>query len=153
MQSVKDRIQVSEKLTAGPHPAREDIHHLADIGFRSVINLCMAEEKSAPMDPKVEEKEAKASNLEYVHLPVNMNELQPELVDRFRAKLRELPYPIYVHCASGKRACAFSLMHVAAEDGWSGEDTLERGEEIGFHCDVKDLRDFITEYVEHHRHD
>ncbi len=77
--------------------------------------------------------------------------MNPELVDGFRELLRDLPRPIYVHCASGKRSGAFVMMHLAVEEGMKGRETVEQAASMGFECDTPELEQFVTSYVDQRR--
>ncbi|EMI18623.1 hypothetical protein RMSM_04451 [Rhodopirellula maiorica SM1] len=81
---------------------------------------------------------------------MDMQGISPEVVDRFREQYRKLPKPVFAHCKSGKRAGAMMMMHIAAEQGMSGEQTLEQAEKMGFECDQPELEQFVKNYVDSH---
>ena len=42
------------------------------------------------------------------------------------------------------------MMHLAAEQGMTGEQVIEKAEEIGFECDTPELEEFVKSYVDRH---
>lgn len=82
----------------------------------------------------------RALRMQYVHYPVKSDELSTEAVDGFRKQLAGRPRPVFAHCASGKRSGAFLMMHIAAETGMTGEETIRKAEEMGFECDTPEAR-------------
>ena len=41
-------------------------------------------------------------------------------------------------------------MHMAVEQGMTGEQTLQKAEEMGFECDQPELEQFVKDYVDSH---
>ena len=72
-------------------------------------------------------------------------------MDDFREALGRLPQPILLHCASGKRSGTLAMMHLASEQGMSGDETLEKADQMGFECDTPELESFVRDYVDRHR--
>lgn len=144
---MSKRMQINAQLTVGPQPSRDEIESLASDGFQTVINFRTAGEEEQPLSPNEEERVVEAAGMDYLHVPVSMDGLDPEKVDRFREKLTSLPTPIFAHCKSGKRAGAMVMMHQAVEKGMSGEETLKMAEDMGFECDVPELKEFVKSYV------
>lgn len=147
---MQDRMKMNDRITVGAQPSPEQLKELAGQGFRSVVNLRTEGEKDQPLSPREEGEEAKSLGLSYLHIPVSAKDPKPEQVARFRDEVERLPGPVFVHCASGKRAGAFSMIQQAVEAGWSGEETLEKAEQMGFQCDVPELKDFVRGYVDGH---
>lgn len=147
---MNKRVKFSEAIIIGPQPSREELQQLKEEGFKSIINLREEGEEEQPLSPQEEGKIAGDLGLEYVHIPVSMDTMSEDKVDRFRERLASLAEPIYVHCRSGKRSGAFTMMHSAVEQGMSGEDALEEAEDMGFECDVPQLEEFVKKYVDKH---
>ncbi len=89
--------------------------------------------------------------MEYLHVPVSAAEMRPEQVDQFRQEAGRLPAPVFVHCYKGMRAGAFAMMHLAIQAGWSGEDTIQQAQQMGFECDQPQLQQFVAEYIDRNR--
>ncbi len=145
-----DRMTITDRLSVGAQPTEEQLLGMAREGVKTVVNLRTAGEDEQPLSPEEEGKRVEAAGMRYVHLPVSMKAMGPELVDRFRDTLKEVPGPVFVHCHKGKRAGAFAMMHRAVETGMTGDETLKQAEQMGFECDVPALKEFVTGYVDSH---
>lgn len=146
---MTDKRKIDEQFTVGlGHPSQHDLKQIADDGYKAVVNLRAAKEENQPLKPDEEGEAVRALGMEYRHIPVSPDARDFALVDKFRDSVKALPDPVYVHCASGKRSGAFTMMHVAAENGMSGKETLEKAESMGFACDSKDLENFVSGYVD-----
>lgn len=147
-----DRIQINDQFAVGKgHPGGQDLEEVRDAGFKTVINLRTEGEEKQPQSPEAEGRIVRELGMTYLHYPVKSDAMGPDLVDRFRDRLADLPQPIYVHCASGKRSGAFVMMHVAAEQGMTGRETVEKAASMGFECDTPELESFVTQYVDQRR--
>ena len=143
-------MKISDEVTVGPQPSADEIERIAGEGFASLVNFRTAGEEDQPLSPDAEQQKVEASGLKYLHIPVSMQDMSPELVDRFREKYSELPKPVFAHCKSGKRAGAMVMMHMAAEQGMTGEQALTQAEKMGFECDQPQLEQFVKNYVDSH---
>ena len=149
---MNDVKQIGNRYAVGmAPPSSEDLSQLARAGYKSVVNLRCENEPDAPMTPQLEGEKATALGLEYRNIPVAGDALTGDLVDRFRDCVKSLPGPLFVHCASGKRAGAFTMMHVAAENDLSGEAALAQAKEMGFACDQPALAEFVRDYIDAQR--
>ena len=145
-------IKINDKFTVGDQPTEEQLHELANQGFTSVVNLRTSGEPNAPFAPEQEGDKVEGLGMKYVHFPVSMQAMNDRIIDEFRMKVKELPEPVFVHCASGKRAGAITMMHCAIVDGMTGKETLEQAEKLGFKTDIPQLAEFIRTYVDRHSH-
>lgn len=145
-----EKMKINDQVTVGPQPSEEEINRLNQQGFKTVVNFRTDGEDEQPLSPDAEGEKVRAAGLEYLHIPVSMKSMGPELVDQFRAKYPDLPKPAFAHCKSGKRAGAMVMMHVAVEQGMSGEQTLQKADEMGFECEQEELREFVKNYVDNH---
>lgn len=149
---MQDPIQVNERFVVGrDQPTAAEIPELARRGFYSVVNLRPAGEEGETMSPEAEGVAARDADLAYLHIPVAGDVLHAEAVDRFRTEVAELDGPVFVHCASGKRSGAFTLMHLAIENGMSGDEVVETTEKMGIAWEAPEPRRFIRDYVDARR--
>lgn len=112
---MTDRIRISDKVIVGKTPPSEqDLESLASEGFAAVVNLRRAGEPNQPLSPDEEGEAASRAGLRYVHIPVDPANIDAEAIDRFMNEVEQLPGPVFVHCASGRRAEAVAA---AAERG------------------------------------
>lgn len=145
---MQNTRKIDDHVTTGPQPDEEDIQKLRDRGFKSVVNFRTEGEPEQPLSPGAEAEAVKAAGMEYLHVPVSMESLKPETVDRFRERFSQLPKPVFAHCQSGKRAGAMAMMNVAHAKGMTGEQTLRKAKEMGFECDQPELMEFVKTYVD-----
>lgn len=143
-------MKINDQVTVGSQPSEDELQKLGQQGFRSVVNFRTQAEEEQPLTPQAEGKKVKSAGMEYLHIPVSMKAMGPELVDQFREKFADLPKPVFAHCKSGKRAGAMVMMHMAVEQGMTGEQTLQRAKEMGFECDQPELEQFVRQYVDSH---
>ncbi len=145
------RMKISDEVTVGAQPDGTEIADLASDGFKTVINFRKSGEEDQPLSPDEEEKLVRAAGMEYVNLPVDMDAMGPEAVDAFREKFSQLSKPVFAHCEKGNRAGAMVMMHTAIANGMSGDQTLAQAEQMGFECDVPELKQFVKSYVDSHQ--
>ena len=141
-------MKISDQISVGGQPSEEDLHKLEQDGFKSVVNFRTEGEEEQPLSPQAEGEKVKAAGMQYLHVPVSMKAMGPELVDQFREQLPNLAKPVFAHCKSGKRAGAMVMMSMAVEQGMTGEQTLQKAKEMGFECDQPELEQFVRNYVD-----
>jgi uncharacterized protein (TIGR01244 family) len=101
-------------------------------GFASVINLRRATEEG--VDIEASRAAAVAAGLEYVHLPFDVKNLDPQLYDKFLATVGdEANRPVYIHCNSATRVGALWMIARVLEDDWSVDRAHEECEAIAGH--------------------
>ena len=143
--------KINDRFVVGlQHPAKQDLVELARDGFRAIVNLRHQDEDDQPLQPEEEGAHVRSLGMDYVHIPVSGEGLDASVVDRFRDSVADLPGPIYVHCASGKRSGALTMMHVASKENMSGDDAILEAKAMGFECDSPDLEQFVKDYVDNH---
>lgn len=147
---MSDRMQIDDQLTVGGQPSESEIQSLAKDGFKSIVNFRTEGEDNQPLSPDAEGSKVLKAGMNYLHVPVSMKSMDVAKVDQFRQQLESLPKPVFAHCKTGKRAGAMTMMHVAVENGMSGEQALKKAEEMGFECDVPELKEFVKSYVNNH---
>lgn len=143
-------MKINDQVSVGPQPSAEEIQRLGQQGFKAVVNFRTSGEDEQPLSPEAESEKVQSAGMEYLHIPVSMEAMGPELVDQFREKYPDLPKPVFAHCKSGKRAGAMVMMKMAVDQGMTGEQTLQKAEEMGFECDQPELEQFVRQYVDTH---
>ena len=143
-----ERYKISDQVTVGAQISEDEVRQLPQAGFKTVVNLREPGEQDQPLSPDEERGLVEATGMKYLHIPVSGKDMKPELVDRFRQELKSLPSPVFVHCHKGKRAGAFAMMAAAVDARWSGTQTVETAEQMGFKCDTPELKEFVTSYVD-----
>lgn len=147
---MADKTKINNEVTVGPQLSEDEVKQLRQDGFNTVVNFRTDGEEEQPLSPDAEGAAVGAAGMEYLHIPVSMKSMGPELVDQFREKYPDLPKPVFAHCKSGKRAGAMVMMHMAVEQGMGGDQTLQQAKEMGFECDQPELEQFVRQYVDSH---
>jgi uncharacterized protein (TIGR01244 family) len=142
---------INEHVTAGSQPNEQEIGELAHRGFQSVINLRRGGEGDQPLTPGDEAVVAHRAGLKYVHMPVTLEGLSVEQADHFRAEVKRLRGPVYVHCLGGTRAGTLAVLAEAIESGKSGEKALQMLEELGFQSESPNVKEFVKNYLDPQR--
>ena len=127
-------------------PKSDDIKEFSSQGFKSVINLKTSQEDQE-LTPDEEKNIAEKNDLDYAHIGVSKDSMNHETVDLFRESLKHSSKPVIIHCKSGKRSGAFVMMHVACEENMSGDDAIDKAEQMGFECNVPELKEFLKSYI------
>ncbi len=145
--------KVTEDIFIGGQPSNSDLYALKAKGFGSIINLRSPSEESI-LNPEEEEAKARELGIEYMNIPVIKEKIGDESVSKVSdaiKRLKETKAPVFVHCASGKRAGAMTLLHLATENGWSASQAFEQAQSLGFDCQSEpELKNFFEGYIERH---
>jgi uncharacterized protein (TIGR01244 family) len=118
-------VDLSRTVTLGrAAPTEAEIDWLLGRGFRSVIDLRRDGEAASGLSPAAEAKALRRHGMEYFRAPTPTDRVDAALLDAFGAVLARAPKPVFVHCASGKRAGMFALAHTCIHAGIPGDDML-----------------------------
>lgn len=147
---MSKQIRVSPDITVGGQPSAEELEDLKHRGYRGVINLRHAGEDEEQLAPDMEGHKVNELGMQYAHIPVSMSEMSARDVECFKETLATMPKPVYVHCHTGKRSGALSMLHLGVESRLSGEEVLDRAEEMGFECEDERLASFVKRYMDEH---
>jgi len=138
--------QLESTIACGGSTSPGAIREIRNMGFKSVINLRLANEAGAMVDE--EGAAVRAAGMTYVHLPFNMQSPDPKLIDNFIAAVSApANKPAYVHCAAGGRAAALWMIKRVKADGWTRERALEEANALGLN---DRLRPFALSYLDAH---
>ena len=138
--------QVETTIACGGATTPAAIREIGRMGFKSVVNLRLANEPGA----QVEEEGAavRAAGMKYVHLPFDREAPDPKLIDNFIvAVTAPANTPAYVHCAAGGRAAALWMIKRVKADGWSQERALKEADALGLN---DRFRPFALNYLRTH---
>lgn len=145
---MEKTIKMNDQITVGGQPTATDLQQLAQQGFKTIINLRTSNEENQPLKPDEEGSVVEQLGMQYVHIPVSTENMDEAQVSRFRDQLAQLPGPQFVHCGTGRRAGALTMMQTAIEQGMSGGQAIEKAEQMGFECDHPQLKDFVKSYID-----
>ena len=135
-----DRANIDDNLSVLTFPPEaQDMQDLAGAGFKSIVNLRQEAEKGEKLSPQAEAEKARESGLKYLHFPVSPADLTAANAKEFADKLEQLPSPVAIHCASGRRASLMGLASWAQQNGCDATAAAERGQKSGLKISEADL--------------
>ena len=138
---------ISERVTVGPQPDEAGLRELALRGFQTIVNLRTSGEEDQPLSPELEGLKVRELGMNYLHIPVDSNDMHVDQVDQFSEQIHALPGPTYVHCRGGRRAAIFALLDQAEQEGWTSDETFRRVTDCGYKCDSPETREFVRGYL------
>lgn len=140
------RIKIDEGMYVSDQPSEPELRTLRDDGIRAVMDLRTADEDiQVPQDD--ERRMLEESGVEYIQMEVPQTRMDAETLDRLRSNLSGLPRPMLIHSPRGRRSKAFGLAEHALNKGWSGEQAVERADEVGVRLD-DGMRENLRAYIE-----
>ena len=135
---------VNQILAVGSVAEIEALQAVAKKGYKTVIDLCPAAEGN-----QLDASKVKQLGLGYVSVPISPKNLTADTLASFTQAMQASPQPIYIRCASGLRASVFSLLVLAAQEGWTEAQYLEQLQTLGIeHQPNCPLADFAHTYFE-----
>ena len=140
---------ITNHISIGGQPDENDIQSLQEKGFRTIVNLRTEDDEGFRAS---EEHEVESKGLNYAAIPVSPALLDDLAVQRFAGALSsdDAP-PAYVHCGSGGRAGLLTLLHLAVQNGWTLQETLETGKELDIApSETSPYRAFFDDYIRRH---
>lgn len=146
---MENTKQIDDNLSiAMGQPTTEQLQQAAKEGFKSVLNLRSPQEEGFAND---EQQQAEAAGLKYVNLPVKLDGMSDELTDRVLQEIDRLPKPALIHCKSGMRSGAMTLMSVATKRGMTANEAIALSKQNGFDYDSNpQMKQFFEHYILEH---
>ena len=145
---VTNFAQVETTVACGGAATPESLAGIKKMGFASVINLRLADEKGA--DIEAEAAAAKAAGINFVHLPLSGSAPDPAVADRFLKFITEPGnQPAFIHCASGNRAAAMWLIKRVLIDKWDNDRAWEEASQLGAISPA--MKTFALDYIQAHK--
>ena len=121
--------QVGQTVAFGGATDPSAMAALKERGFGSVINMRLANEKGVNIEAA--RAAAEAAGIDYIHIPFNSSNPDPQLMDKFLAAIgdseNQLPY---VHCGSATRVAALWMIKRVQQDGWTIDEASKEAELI-----------------------
>lgn len=126
----------------------EELQQAAQEGFKSVLNLRSPNEEGFLPD---EQQQAETAGLKYVNIPVKPDGMSDALADQVLQEIDQLPKPALIHCKSGMRSGAMTLMYVATQQGMTADEAMAMGKQNDFDCDAHpQMKQFFEHYISEH---
>ena len=121
--------QVGQTVAFGGATQPSAMASLKERGYGSVINMRLANETGVNIEAA--RSAAEAAGLEYIHIPFNSSDPDPQLMDRFLAAIGNSDnQPPYVHCGSATRVAALWMIKRVQQDGWPIDAASKEAEMI-----------------------
>lgn len=108
-----------------------DVTQLTQItqdGFHAVLNLRSPQEPGFIAD---EQLKAEGLGLEYVNIPLDIEQINDQITILILQRISNLPKPILVHCDNAVRSAAIALMHIATRQGATLEEAFKQAKQLG----------------------
>jgi uncharacterized protein (TIGR01244 family) len=148
MPGVTNYSRVDATIGCGGATQPSAMAGLSKEGFKSVINLRLANEQGVDIDASRAATEA--AGMKYLHLPFDVASPDPALVDNFLAAVSNTAnQPVYIHCGSANRVGAVWMIKRVLQDGWDVPKAQEEAEAIGL--TNPRLKTFATNYIAEHK--
>ncbi len=145
---ITNFARVETTVACGGATSPEAVPEIKKMGFASIINLRLADEKGANIPE--EEAAAKAAGLKFIHIPFSASSPDPAAVDRFIDAITEPgTEPAYIHCSGGNRAAAMWMAKRLVIDHWDVPRATAEAEGLGMTSSM--LKDFIVTYSLTHK--
>jgi uncharacterized protein (TIGR01244 family) len=143
---ISNFARLDTTIACGGATKPEAVAELKRMGFASIINVREASEQGADVDK--EAAAAAAAGLHFEHVPFNIQNPAPDLVDRFIAAVTKPEnQPAFVHCAAGGRAASLWMIKRVKVDQWEEARALEEANALGLN---DRLRPWTLEYLKVH---
>ena len=130
IRKINDDLAIAGQITL------EELQQIVASDFKSVLNLRSPDEEGFLSS---EQQQAEALGLDYVNIPLKVEELNDKIAKLVFQELNKLPKPTLVHCSSAMRAAAMVLMHIATRQGVTLQQAFKQAEQLGLfvtpeHC-------------------
>jgi len=128
---------ITDRITIADQPEAGDLAAFQRDGFVGVVNLRNDGEPEQPLSVAEEGEAVRGLNMAYHHLGVGAEPLSDpgvaECCDFIDGRLAE--GRVLVHCRKGGRAAAIVLIQQARANGWTPDEAIAKGQELGIQLD------------------
>ncbi|WP_254568490.1 beta-lactamase hydrolase domain-containing protein [Oscillatoria sp. HE19RPO] len=143
IKKIRDDLAIAMNQLTG-----EQVQQASQEGFKSILNLRSPQEEGFSSE---EQQQAESAGLHYVNIPVKPDAMDDQLADRVLQEIDQLPKPALIHCKSGMRSGALTLMYIATQEGISAEQAMTIGKQHDFDCDAHpQMKQFFEHYISTH---
>ena len=145
---VANFARLETTVACGGATKPEGVPEIKKLGFASIINLRLPEEREANID--AEAAAAKAAGIKFVHLPFNGTSPDPAVAGKFLDEITTPgTQPAYIHCGGGNRAAAMWLIKRIAVDHWEADRATQEATALGLTSPA--LKQFAIDYAASHK--
>ena len=130
VEGIRNFAQIESVVACAGAIVPDSVAQIADMGFRSIINLQRATEETANVEE--ESVAAEAAGIRYVHLPFGGPDYDPAVADQFLETIVEPDTsPAFIHCGGGGRAASMWFIKRVMLDEWDVEAALAEATNLG----------------------
>ncbi len=115
--------KINQQLAISGQITPEQLQQLADDGYKSVLNLCFANESISWTN---EQQKTELLGLYYVNLPTKIENLIHQTAKQVFQIIDELPKPLLIHCDNSKRSAAIVLLYISTKQGIAFEQVWQQ---------------------------
>jgi uncharacterized protein (TIGR01244 family) len=115
--------KINQEITISGQITPEQLQKLADDGYKSVLNLCFADEQGSW---KGEQEKTEFLGLCYVNQPTKIENLTLQAANQVFQIINELPKPLLIHCNNSKRSAAIVLLYISTKQGINFEQVWQQ---------------------------
>ena len=144
VEGIRNFARVGTTIACAGAITAEAVPEIARMGFASIINLRLADERGN--DVEGARAAADAAGIRYIHIPWDGSD-DPAVAKQFLdVILGSGTEPAFVHCAGGGRAASMWLIKRIAGDHWDVERATE--EAIALGATNQRMREFAIRYAQ-----
>ncbi|MBE9008328.1 hypothetical protein IQ259_25545 [Fortiea sp. LEGE XX443] len=122
VRKINDELAIAGQITV------DQLKHLADNGYKSVLNLRSPDEKSSLDD---EQEKVELLGLQYINFPTNLEEIDHQAALDVFEIINQLPKPTLIHCDNSIRSAAIVLLYISTKQGITFEKALQQTINLG----------------------
>lgn len=134
------RYDIEPDLTLAGQPQPDDWAALAAEGFQVVINM-----RSDPERAAIEQRNAEAAGLRFLHLALPAYELETEHLAVFHATLRAQAGRVFLHCRSATRVALLWMLEQTTYAGMTRDQADAALRAVGYDADAMETFAFCAD--------
>ena len=129
-EGIRNFAQIESVVACAGAIVPDSVGRIAEMGFRSIINLQRTTEETANVEGEM--VAADAAGIRYVHLPFGGPDYDPAVADRFLETIVEPETaPAFIHCGGGGRAATMWFIKRVMVDEWDVDSALAEATDLG----------------------
>jgi uncharacterized protein (TIGR01244 family) len=145
---VRNFTKVDATIACGGALSPEAYAALKEAGYKSVLNVRLANEPGANIDEA--RRAAESLGLVYIHLPFSNAAPDTAVLDEFlKAVVKPENLPMMLHCGSGTRVSMFWAVKRVMIDGWTIEKAMGELPDLSKNLS-QTQRTFMLDYLKAH---
>ncbi len=120
--------QITQELAIAGQPTLEEIQQLAQVGYRSIVNLRSPDEIGFLIH---EQQKVEQLGLRYLNAPIQLTAINSDFALCVIQQIAVMPRPMLLHCDSGTRSSIVALLQIAVKQGIRAEQAIQNAASLG----------------------